>query len=121
MRWFRRREPPLPRAPVPTCAEPSEAFQRPVSIEHLNRSAGQWVDVEERLMGAFGMGHGGASRSNVRWLGKRQAAQVISGGLCLAACREERPAIGLQEANPVLDITRVAQIAVDRELGTKKR
>lgn len=42
--------PPLPRAPVPTCAEPSEAFKRSVCVEHLDRGAGQRVNVEKRLM-----------------------------------------------------------------------
>jgi hypothetical protein len=53
-------------------------------------------------------------------LGKRQAAQIVRGGLGLAARREERTLVSLQEANPGLDVARVAQIAVNRELGAKE-
>ena len=59
-----------------------------------------------------------ASRRDLRGLGKGQLPQIISGGLRLAACREEGAAVGLQEADPCLDIAGVAQIAVNRELGT---
>jgi hypothetical protein len=37
------------------------------------------VDVEEHAMGAFGTGHGGASRSDVRRLGQRFDAQIVGG------------------------------------------
>jgi hypothetical protein len=44
---------------------------------------------------------------------KREAAQIISGGLRLAACREKGAAVGLEQANPGLDVARMAQFAIE--------
>jgi hypothetical protein len=53
--------------------------------------------------------------------GKRQAAEIIRSGLRLAARREKRAAIVLKEANPGLDVARMTQLAIQRELGTEER
>jgi hypothetical protein len=37
--------------------------------------------------------------------------------LRFAGCREEGASVGLQEANPALNLSGVAQIAVNRELS----
>ena len=68
-------------------------------------------------MGAFGTGHGGASRSDVRRLGLRFDAQMVGGLRCLAAGGEEG-ALSLQEFDPVPDVPRVPHVAIEPELGT---
>ena len=52
--------------------------------------------------------------------GKGQTAQIISRGLRLVAGGEKGAAVGPQETNPGLDVASVAQIAVNRELGTEE-
>ena len=70
----------------------------------------------------FGDGRGWTlSCRHLRRSRKRQAAQEVRSGLRLAACREESASVGLQKANPVLNISGVPQITVNRELGAQKR
>jgi hypothetical protein len=53
-------------------------------------------------------------------IAQHPAAQIICGSLRLAARGKERAAIGLQEANPGLDIAGMAQIAVNGEFSAKE-
>jgi hypothetical protein len=53
-------------------------------------------------------------------IAQHQAAQIICGSLRLAARGKERAAIGLQEANPGLDIAGMAQIAVYGEFSAEE-
>src|SRR6516165_970449 len=53
----------------------------------------------------------------VCWSRRLKAAQIVSRGLRPAGCREEGALVGLQQTNPGLDISAVAQIAVDRKHG----
>jgi hypothetical protein len=57
------------------------------------------------------------SRRDRRLVAQCKPAQIVSGGLRPAACREKGAAIMLQEANPGLDIAGMPHIAVDREFG----
>jgi hypothetical protein len=61
------------------------------------------------------------SRCNRNRLGKRQAAHVVGRRLRLACRSEERPRVGLQKLDPMSDVTRVAHVAIDRELGAQER
>src|SRR5258708_18094446 len=61
------------------------------------------------------------SRCDYCRVGKNHAAKIVRSFGSLAASGEERPLVGFQQLNPGLDITSVAQVAVNRELGAQKR
>jgi hypothetical protein len=53
-------------------------------------------------------------------IAQRQPAQIVRSHLCLAARREERPRVRLEQPDPGRNVTSVAQIAVNRELGAQE-
>jgi hypothetical protein len=108
--------PPAP-AGAPRAKGPGE---HAVHVEHLDAGAGPRVDGIERLKGGPPLGVGDHCPCG-RGLGQGQAAQVVGGGLRLAACCEKSAAVGLQETDPGLDVAGVAQVTVNRELGAEER
>jgi hypothetical protein len=52
---------------------------------------------------------------------KRQSAQVVGGLRRLAASGEEGSRVGLQELDPVPDVTRMPEVTVKAELRTQER
>jgi hypothetical protein len=92
-------------------------------VKHLHDLTGAPIHVIERLVLGMplGVGRGLPSRCHRRLLiAECKTPQVIRGCLCPAAGREECPAVGLEHTDPRCDVARVAQIAVDRELGAQE-
>jgi predicted ATPase len=74
------------------------------------------MDIEEGLVSIAGHCHG----RHLRRLRKAQAAQVVGGGLCPAARREEGSLVRVQEFDPMGDVTRYPALELAPEQRRQK-